>query len=222
MQLSDLRPVGNYAIKYGAKAMVYGGAGSGKTPIAGTTPRPFMLICEPGMLSMLNSPMQGIPAYTAADIDDRFAWIFGSNETRNFDTICIDSISQMCEIILTDELKKNKDGRKAYGELSRKVMEKLNGLYFLPEKHLYLICKQQITTEGFHRPFFPGQDLPVKVPHLFDFILHLGVHNVPGRGQVSSFQCNQSFDVLARNRTGNLADFEPPDMGLLIRKAIQS
>lgn len=220
MQLSDLRPVCNYAIKYGAKAIVYGSAGSGKTPIAATAPKPFMLICEPGMLSMTKVNIPAIPAFNAAEIDDRFAWIFGSNETKNFDTICIDSLSQMCEIILTDELKKNKDGRKAYGELSRKMMEKLNGLYFMPEKHLYLICKQQMTSENYKRPFFPGQDLPVKIPHLFDFILHLGIQNVPGMGQVSAFRCNQSVDVLARARTGNLNDFEPPDFGALCRKAM--
>ena len=222
MQLSDLRPVSNYAVKYGAKAIVYGGAGSGKTPIAvSTAPRPIMIICEPGMLSVAKFNVAAISAFTVADINDRFAWIFGSNETKNFDTICIDSISQMCEIILTDELNKNKDGRKAYGELSRKVMEKLNGLYFMPEKHLYLICKQQIMVDSnYKRPFFPGQDLPIKVPHLFDFILHLGIQNVPGVGQVSAFRCNQSIDVLARSRTGNLNDFEKPHFGELITKAL--
>lgn len=220
MQLSDLRPVSNYAIKYGAKAVIYGGAGSGKTPIAATAPRPLMIICEPGMLSMTKVNVPAIPAFTAAEINDRFAWVFGSSETKNFDTICIDSLSQMCEIILTDELNKNKDGRKAYGELSRKVMEKLNGLYFMPEKHLYLICKQQITGENYKRPFFPGQDLPVKVPHLFDFILQLGIQNVPNVGQVSAFRCNQSLDVLARNRTGNLNDFEEPHFGRLVSKAM--
>ncbi len=220
MQLSDLRPVSNYAIRYGAKAIIYGGAGSGKTPIAATAPRPLMIICEPGMLSMSQSGMPSIPAFTAVDIDDRFAWIFSSKETSGFDTICIDSVSQMCEIILTDELKKNKDGRKAYGELSRKVMEKLNGLYFLPEKHLYLICKQQII-DNYKRPFFPGQDLPVKIPHLFDFILHLGIQNVPSIGQVSAFRCNQTIDVLARSRTGNLDDFEKPHFGNLVSKAMR-
>lgn len=220
MQLSDLRPVSNYAINYGAKAIIYGGAGSGKSPVASTAPRPFMMVCEPGMLSMTKFKFPAIPAFTVTEIDDRFAWIFGSNETKNFDTICIDSVSQMCEIIVTDELKKNKDGRKAYGELSRKVMDKLNGLYFMPEKHLYLICKQQVTEDNCKRPYFPGRDLPIKVPHLFDFILHLGIQNVPGMGQVSAFRCNQAIDVLARARTGNLSDYEPPDFGKLIAKAL--
>lgn len=220
MQLSDLKPVSAFALKYGAKSLIYGGAGSGKSPIAATAPRPLIIICEPGMLSMTKFNFPAIPAFTVADINDRFAWIFGSHETRNFDTICIDSLSQMCEIILTDELNKNKDGRKAYGELSRKVMEKLNGLYFLPEKHLYLICKQQITVNGVKRPYFPGQDLPVKVPHLFDFILQLGIQNVPGVGEVSAFRCNQSTDVMARSRTGNLNDYEKPHFGELITKAL--
>lgn len=220
MNFSDIRPVKEFALKFGAKALVYGGAGTGKTPVAETCPQPFMLVCEPGMLSMSKSTVKGIMAITPTEIDDRFAWMLGSNEAKNFNTYCIDSVSQMCEIILADELKKNKDGRKAYGELSRKVMDKLTALYFLPEKHLYLICKQQIINE-YKRPYFPGQDLPVKIPHLFDFILHLSIQSVPGIGQVKAFRCNEAIDVMSRSRTGNLNDFEPPDFGALIKKALQ-
>lgn len=224
MQLSDLKPAREFAIRYGCKAIVYGVAGSGKTPCLNTAPKPVLIITEPGMLSMRNSIIPTIHAFTADDIEDRFKWLFFSNETKNFDTVGIDSISQMSEIYLTDALKKNKDGRKAYGDMSRAVMDKLIGLYFLQQKHTYLICKEQkIDNSGimFKRPYFPGQDLPVKVPHLFDLILQLGIQTIPGHGQYSAFRCQSSIDVLARDRTGQLAEFEPPNFTDIVRKAMQ-
>lgn len=61
---------------------------------------------------------------------------------------------------MTQELKRNKDGRKAYGEMSRRVMDLVNGLYYLPNKHIYLIGKQGTNDENgvtTKRPYFPGK-----------------------------------------------------------------
>lgn len=225
MQTSDIRPIKELVQQLGCKSIIYGPAGSAKTPIAATAPRPLMLITEPGTLSMKESNIPAYEAYDVKTLNDFFAWFRSSKDINNYDTFCIDSVSQMCEMILTDELRNNKDGRKAYGELSRKSMEIMNGLYYTKQKHLYLIFKEQKLDENgtiTKRPFIPGQDLPVKIPHLFDFILRLSKTVVPNVGEVLSFQCNGSYNVMARNRTGNLDDFEPPHFGALVEKAMNA
>jgi hypothetical protein len=60
----------------------------------------------------------------------------------------------------------------------------------------------------------------VEIPHMYDAILHLGIHNVISVGQIKSFQCQGSMDILARDRTGALSEFEPPDFGLLVKKCM--
>ena len=227
MQTSDIRPIKELVQSLGCKAVIYGPAGSAKTPIAATATRPLMLITEPGTLSMRNEIIPAYEAYDVKTLNDFFAWFRSSKDVANYDTFCIDSVSQMCEIILTDELKNNRDGRKAYGELSRKTMEIMNGLYYTKQKHLYLIFKEQKFDENgviTKRPFMPGQDLPVKIPHLFDFVLRLAkVNNIPNViGEQLAFKCIGSYDVLARNRTGNLNEFEPPHFGQLVSKAMSS
>lgn len=225
MDQRSLKPAGTLAQRFGVKALIYGPPGTGKTPVFNTAPRPLLLVVEPGMLSMRGSNIPSFEAYTAATINEFFTWFFQSTETKNYDTLGIDSVSQMAEIILTDELKINKDGRKAYGEMSRKVMEKINGLYFFPQKHLYLIAKQTMVEEAGvskRRPYFPGQDLNVKIPHLFDEILHLGLHNIPGVvGAQKAFCTAEQFDLLARDRSGQLAAYEPPDLSALFTKAMK-
>jgi AAA domain len=229
MNQKDLRPARDFAINFGVKAVIYGPPGSGKTPVINTAPRPVLLACEPGLLSMRGSNVPTWEGYTPKRIDEFFEWVFGSTETKNFDTICVDSTSHMAEIYLDAALNgKSKSGQKmhglaAYGEMARNTLEHLETLYYVRQKHTYLIAKQEIINENgltLKRPYYSGKELPVKLPHKFDQILQLDIQNVPGVGQVKAFRCQASIDVSARDRTGMLAEFEPPNFTAIVQKAM--
>jgi len=226
---SDFKPAGFYAKTSGFKAIVYGPPGSAKTPILNTAPRSILLATEAGLLSMKDSTIPTCYAHTPAAIDDFFKWLLHSNEPKNFDTIGVDSISHMCEVYLTaimngtSKAGNKVHGQAAYGEMAKMVMDHMRPLYHLPNKHVYGIAKQEVTLISSiptTRPFFPGKYLPVELPHLFDAILRLAIHRVPGVGDTLAFRCLQSIDEIARNRTGNLSEFEQPDFGKLIAKAM--
>lgn len=222
--IRQLKAAKEYAIQYGVKAVCYGPAGSGKTPVINSAPRPVLLACEPGLLSMRNSNVPTAWCLNSAQIDDFCQWCFHSNESKNFDTVCIDSGTQMAEVYLSRAESKNAHGLAAYGQMSRDTYKQLESLFYLQQKHVYLICKQEIIAQQgitMKRPYFPGRELPVKVPHLYDCILQLDMHNVPGIGQVKAFRCQGSMDTIARNRTGTLNEFEEPHFGKLVAKAMQ-
>lgn len=222
MNIAQLKPASQLAGRFGVKALIYGGPGSGKTPMMNTAPRPVACVTEPGMLSMRTSNIPAWEAYDDNKIDEFLKWLHESKEASQFDTVCFDSVSQMAEIYLIKEVNRNKDGRKAYGELSRTMMEILTKLYYMPNKHIYLICKQTHSEEGGinkRKPYFPGQDLNVKVPHLFDEILHIGLTQVPGIVQPTrAIRTVETFDITARDRSGKLAELEPPDLGHIFNK----
>lgn len=220
MNLQSLKPAKDFAIRFGVKAVVYGPAGSGKTPIINTAPRPLLLACEPGLLSMRNSMVPTFQAFTAKLIDEFFEWFFKSTETKNFDTIAVDSGSHMAEVYLERAKQNNKHGLAAYGQMAEDSLEHLNGLYWMQQKHVYLIAKQEITDKGFKRPYFPGRQLPIEMPHKYDQILNLDIHNIPGMGQYKAFRCWGTIDTLARDRTGMLNEFEEPNFGKLVQKAM--
>lgn len=225
MNLSNLKPAGDYARQMGCKCIVYGPPGGRKTPTINTCPRPLLLACEPGMLSMRGSVVPTFQAFTGKLIDEFFTWFNSSNERKNFDTLAIDSTSQMADIYLQEALHgssssgNKKHGLAAYGEMATKVLNHLRPLFFTENIHTYLIAKEG-SKDGMKWPYYPGQQLLTEVPHMYDFILHLGIQNVPGVGQVPAFRCNQAIDMLARNRTGNLADYEEPHFGKLVAKAM--
>jgi len=224
MDIKSLKPAGSLAQFYGVKVLAFGGPGSGKTPVSNTAPNPVMMCVEPGMLSMRGSNIPAFEAYTAVKIREFFKWFFESAETKKFDTLVIDSVSQYCEIILEDTLRVHKHGLKAYGEMAEEIMININKLYYFPQKHLYLIAKQTTVDESGaqkRKPYFPGKELNVKIPHLFDEILHLGNHTIPGViGQQKAFCTSEQFDVFARDRSGKLATFEPPNLTDIFNKAM--
>lgn len=224
MNINQLKPVSSLAQRFGVKSLIFGGPGSGKTPLLNTAPRPVLCVIEPGMLSMRNSSIPAWEAYTPERFEEFFSWLMQSAEAKAFDTVGIDSISQLAEIYLTKMLGMHKDGRKAYGEMSRKIMEYMNALYYMPQKHIYLIAKQMSVEESGslkRKPYFPGQDLNVKVPHMYDEILHLGMERVPQFQQpVNAIRTRETFDCVARDRSGMLDEIEEPHLEKLFTKAM--
>lgn len=226
MNMNDLVPVGRLAEKTGVKMIGFGAPGSGKTPIAATAPRPVILATEAGMLSMKG--VNHIPAYKAEkanEIEDFFTWWFGSDEVKNFDTLAVDSFSHLASVILENEKTQKKHGPAAYGGMSEKVYGWAEKLFAQEEKHVYLICQQGTVDEGGiqkRRPVFPGQDLNTRVPHLFDLIAHIGEANVPGqKGPVQAIRCKASFDIMSRDRSGMLAEYEPPNLSHIFEKMMK-
>lgn len=220
MQASDLKPAKDFARKFGCKAIIYGPAGTGKTPIINSAPRPVLLACEPGLLSMRNSDVPTWIAPTKDKIDEFFKWFELSSEAKKFDTLAIDSVSQMCEIALNEAKKRIKHGLQIYGDMNDYIYPYMERLYFMPEKHMYLIAKEEVQDSGLRRPYYPGKQLPIQIPHRYDCILRLAKVPVPNVGEATAFQCNGTYDVIARNRTADLAEFEQPDFGLIVKKVM--
>jgi hypothetical protein len=218
MNQSDLKPASAFAMRLGVKAIIFGPPGSAKTPLIQTCPRPVLLATEPGLLSMRNSKVPTWIAPTKTLIDDFFKWFEHSAENKNFDTLAIDSASGMCDIALNESKKAHGLGQ--YGDMADYVLPYLQRLYWMPQKHMYIICREELTVDGKRRPSFPGQQLNRDVPHLYDCILRLAKTQVPNEGEVLAFQCNGSYDIVARNRVSTLNTFEPPNFGDLVRKAM--
>lgn len=221
MNINDLVATSSLVKRYGVKAILYSEPGLGKTPLLTTAQAPVICFTEPGFLSVKNWQGPAYEAYTYARIREFWMWAIQSKEARQFNTFCCDSFSQMAEIILEEEFAKGpKDPRQAYGEMSKKVMEIANWIYFAKDFNAILIAKEGTDDERKRvRPYFPGQDLNVKIPHLFDSVWRMEQNKLPNGTMQRMMRTQTNFAAFARDRSGNLAEVENADITYLITKA---
>lgn len=225
MTVSRLVRANDLAKVQGVKCLAFGPPGGGKTPLMMTAPNPVMLISEPGALSLRGCNLPAWEGYDAKSIEEFFDWLFNSKEANQFDTVCVDSLSQICEIFLDAEMKKTPHGLKAYGEMAKRVKSKVtNPLYFMENKHVYLICKETSVTDNEIQKFvpsFPGKELDTSIPHLYDLIIRVGLFQVPGVVKPQrAVRTGNAMDAKLRDRSGRLAEYEPQDLTHIFNKCM--
>lgn len=96
----------------GIKVLVYGQAGAGKTCLCATTPdhaRTIILSAEAGLLSIAGADIAVIEIKSIQDLMDAYGWLTQTEQGRSYEWICLDSISEMGEVILNAAKKHVKD-----------------------------------------------------------------------------------------------------------------
>ncbi len=210
----------------GVKMLAYGPPGTAKTPICITAPRPIFVSCETGLGALReNTTLPCASAYTWKDIKGFFDWFFASREADQFDTLCLDSGSQMCEIKLKEDKLVIKDNRQLYGSLIDAVKPIFTALYYMPRKHVYIIAQEEEydqptgfgTSEKAYRPYFPGNAVPTYVRHLYDVIMRAEFQGTMP-GQPPMFRTLRTATKEARDRFGVLSEYEPMNLSNIISK----
>jgi ABC-type ATPase involved in cell division len=86
----------------GIKILCYGQSGAGKTSLIPTLPNPVILSAEAGLLSISGHDIPFIEVKDMATLREAYAWA----KTCEFETICLDSISEIAEVCLATEKKR--------------------------------------------------------------------------------------------------------------------
>lgn len=206
----------------GVKLLVYGQAGAGKTSLIRTLPNPIVLSAEGGLLSIQDADLPFIEVASMDDLREAYEWVAGSNEATAFASVALDSISEVAEVVLQYELKRNKDGRAAYGELNSTMNELIRAFRDLPGKHVYMSAKLEKSQDEMGRmlynPGMPGKSLTQGLPYFFDEVLALRVEKDAEGNTQRALMCDSDGLWAAKDRSGKLDAWEAPDLGAIIAK----
>ena len=210
---------------HGVKLLLYGRAGVGKTWLARTVPRPLVVSAESGLLSLRDTSIPVTKVTTVEELNAVYIWLTTAKEAKHFQTIYIDSISEIGEIVLTNAKKLVKDPRQAYGELIDKMTMVIKAFRDLPNYHVVMVAKQEMHKDEVngtvsYGPSMPGSKLSLQLPYHFDEVLRLGINTHPKGGTYRFIQTEPDFQYEAKDRSGALAPVEPPDLGAIFNKIL--
>lgn len=207
------------------KCVIYGFAGAGKTVLCSTAPKPVIISAEKGLISLKRRKVPYIEVKTLNDINAAYKYLKDNDE---FQTICLDSLSEITEVVFYNFLKSpeviTNQGKvnpmKAYGLLGTAMIPMIRNFRDMEGKNVIFTSKaKRIVDEEAGgavniEPMLPGRVVPDNLPYMVDELLYLNVDRKGNRELI----CHPSKGILAKDRSGELSDKEKPDISYIFDK----
>lgn len=213
----------------GVKVLVYGQAGVGKTTLIKTAPRPVILSAEGGLLSLAGSDIPYLEVHSIQELFEAWQWLAKSEEAAVFETVCLDSLSEIAEVCLMENkyiMKDGKltktDGRLAYGDTGDQVTRLIRAFRDLPGKNVYFSAKLD-KSEGqdgsrLFGPSMPSKSMSQNLPYFFDEVFSLRVVKNQDGQTIRVLQTCSDTMWTGKDRSGRLDAWEPADLGHVFAK----
>ena len=207
----------------GIKMLVYGEAGSGKTTLIRTLPNPIVLSAEAGLLSLRKYGVPFITITSLEDLMEAFTYLTTDPVGTAYESVALDSISEIGEIILSNEKKINTDGRQAYGKLQEKLGDLIRGFRDnLPGRNVFFSAKMEKLQDDKGAMLFaaslPGNKTSQSLPYFFDEVLAMRLELNKVGEPIRMLMCSPDGTWSAKDRSGVLDTWEAPDLGAIIKK----
>jgi phage nucleotide-binding protein len=201
--------------------LVYGASGAGKTSLIRTLPNPIILSAESGLLSIADAGLAYIEIDSIETLHEAYMWLKSSDEAKAFDSIALDSISEIGEVVLASEKRATKDPRQAYGAMSDTMAEVIRSFRDIG-KHVYFSAKmdksQDDTGRIMYAPSMPGNKVGQSLPYYFDEVMALRVEKDAEGVTQRALMCDSDGIWSSKDRSGKLDSWEAPDLGAIISK----
>jgi len=208
---------------------VYGESGFGKTRLCATTGCPdqtLIISCEGGLLSLREENITAVEVRSLQEMREVLKFV-KSPEGDKYKWVCLDSVTEIANIVLKEMKEELKDGRLYWNAAAEKVSSIITEFRDLP-KNTYMTfqAKRTQTDTGamLWSPEVPGNALKHSVPHDLDEILALRTHrqDVDGGGFeiVRWLQCQPDGSFTAKDRSGALDLNEAPSLENIANKIL--
>ena len=205
----------------GITILVYGLSGSGKTTLIKTLPgKVLILSAEAGLLSLRDTDIEYVEIHNMEDLSEAYTYILSN--LKEYNCIVLDSLSEIGEVVLSNEKKTTKDVRMAYLTMQDQILELVRAFRDLPLT-VYMTAKLEkakddITGRIMFAPALPGQKCSQNLPYHFDEVLCLRCENDEEGKPVRFLQTFTDSSYCCKDRSGKLQAYEEADLGLIIRR----
>jgi len=211
------------AKRNGVKILCYGKSGLGKSSIFKSTGKTLLLSSQSGEL-VLND-VDNVDIIRVKTLEDlKEAYTYAKEHVKDYETVGIDSITDIGEIIVAD-LKKDphygdmKNSMPMWMRYSEIMLGIAKSFRDLDNVNVVIIALEESIKNGFEEclvPLIPAKKVQAKLPSLYDEVLYLRMNKDGGR----EFVTQPSAEVVAKDRSGKLDDIEVYSQEFGIRKIL--
>lgn len=156
------------------------------------------------------------------ELTEAYKWLSSSAEAKEFDSVALDSVSEIGEVVLNFEKKQTKDPRQAYGAMSEQMQDIIRQFRDLADKNVYMSAKMEKQTDELgnvlYYPSLPGNKTAQGLPYFFDEVLALRVEKDQDGKSHRGLMTDSDGRWIAKDRSGKLSLWEAPDLGAIINK----
>lgn len=209
------------------KCLVYSESGFGKTWLCQTAPKPVIISIEKGLLTLkdVKPKIPVIEIKNFEDLEAAYEFVTTDPRAEHLQTVCLDSITDIAETVLSAEKEKSKDARNAYGNYVDKLLPLIKKFRDIEGKHVYFTCKMKRTTDDdngktSYGPSMPGQQLGPNMPYIFDFCLALRIGMDDEGKKFRYLQTDSDLQYIAKARGDALNETERANLGYIFDKAL--
>lgn len=201
------------------KALIYGASGAGKTTFAGTAPKPIFASSENGLLSIAEKEVPFVEIKSLKDLLELYQELVGGK--HDFETVIIDSISEINEIIKSEI--ENRTGRvmqlQDWGKLQKQIRDILRKFRDLPMHVIFIAQEKAITDEEKIEKIVPLMNgkAATEIAYFMDIV---GYAKVQKDGKHVVFT-NTNQRLLTKDRTNKIGDCIDADFSIWIEKVKQ-
>lgn len=217
----------NETHKRGLKVLTYGDWGSGKTSLCRTLLEdynPIIISAEGGTLSLADVSIPVIEVEDIEDVRGAYNYLL-SEEGQEFDWVCLDSLTEIMEVLLVAEKKHSKDARQAYGAMKDDGLELVRYFRDLPRNVFMTALMDRVKDDKTGRftmgVSMPGSQLGGKLPALFDEVFCLRVFEDEDGTPIRKLQTGKDEQYSAKDRSGTLELYEDADLGAIAKKILK-
>ena len=204
--------------------ILYGPSGSGKTYSAVTLPgRTLIASAEKGLRTLLElaPEMDVAEINTINDLRELHTYL---KNNQVYDTVFLDSLSEVGEMALSEAKAMTKDGRQAYMMMADTVAGMIKAYNELPCTVIMTAQEERVAGElvgqvdYLYAPSIPGKSFMTRLPYKLDFVFCLRTRMSDEGKMERAFQTGPNGDYLSKARSQRLETFEAADWSQIFTK----